>query len=751
MNPATNPESYRDAAAATLHLGVPGGWVVAVILVAIASIALVLGLRELSGAGTPGRLLGALRVASLTVAVLVALSPRWVARRYEARAGDRVVLLDVSRSMGVRGARGERAERARELLGRWAREAAEAHATLIAFGADTRPVDWGGLDDLPSDDSESRLAPALDELLQEDLDAHVGCVVVVSDGALEASERLRRIAHRSPRIYTVAVGADDELDDDALTEVAADPVAFLRDPAHVRVEVRSARGGTVPVVLRAGEELVAQADVEVAAGATETVELAFTPRSLGRAVYEVSIPVRPEDPIPENNARPFLVRVQRERLRVLLVAGRPSWDERFLRSFLKGDPGLDLVSFFILRGDDDESLAPAEEMALIPFPTDELFREQLGSFDVVILQNFDYGPHGMRSYLPRIRDYVRGGGALAVLGGDQTLGSAGYGESELGEILPTTLPAATSPESQRVVLGDFQPRLAAGLLRHPLLALGRTPEESRERWERLAPLQGANLLGAAKSGAQVLMRHPTARGADGSLSPLLAVWSVGRGRVLVLGSDSSFRWGFGSAGLTGDASAHERFWDRALRWLSHDLELEPVTLTTDRERYASAATITATGSVADRSYAPSAHARIVLEVRSFAGEPSGTVAGDTAEDGSFVLRLPAPRLEGAYSVSVRRSDEAEQLAEEAIVVESAGGELARPEARPELLRELARASGGAHYSAPERAPGLGEFDADRRREQGVSEWAPFEGVWAFALAACLLGADWIVRRRYGRR
>ena len=51
----------------------------------------------------------------------------------------------------------------------------------------------------------------------------------------------------------------------------------------------------------------------------------------------------PGEAVTENNARSFVLRVIRDRVRVLLVAGRPSWDVRFLRGLLKQDPNVDLV------------------------------------------------------------------------------------------------------------------------------------------------------------------------------------------------------------------------------------------------------------------------------------------------------------------------------------------------------------------------------------------------------------------------
>ena len=82
-------------------------------------------------------------------------------------------------------------------------------------------------------------------------------------------------------------------------------------------------------------------------------------------------------------------------------------------------------SIQILRTPNAIEVASPDELSLIPFPTDELFRESLHTFDLVVLQNFDYGPYQMAQYLPEIRRYVEEGGALAMLGGELSFDGGG--------------------------------------------------------------------------------------------------------------------------------------------------------------------------------------------------------------------------------------------------------------------------------------------------------------------------------------
>ena len=82
----------------------------------------------------------------------------------------------------------------------------------------------------------------------------------------------------------------------------------------------------------------------------------------------------------------------------------------------KKNLNVDLISYYHLRTPDSIDPARKGELSLIPFPTRELFEEQLDSFDLVIFQNFTYRGFRMRRYLPRIRDYVKAGGGFVMVG-----------------------------------------------------------------------------------------------------------------------------------------------------------------------------------------------------------------------------------------------------------------------------------------------------------------------------------------------
>ena len=247
-------------------------------------------------------------------------------------------------------------------------------------------------------------------------------------------------------VHTVAVGKPG-LRDIALTRVLADQFAFARTSVEVeaRLQVFGAKaagwgGRHLPVTLRRDGVPILTVDIEVQPEQREyRVIFPFTPDRVGKFLYDISVPVQPGEAISENNRRAFVLKVVREKIRVVHVAGRPSWDARFLRAALKSDPNIDLVAFFILRSPSDIEFAPSEETSLIPFPCQELFQEQLRSFDLLILQNFNYSAYCSQFLQPAIVPFVEGGGSVAMIGGDLSFSSGGYYGSELSQILPVVL------------------------------------------------------------------------------------------------------------------------------------------------------------------------------------------------------------------------------------------------------------------------------------------------------------------------
>ncbi|MCA9582231.1 MAG: hypothetical protein KC416_10590 [Myxococcales bacterium] len=719
----------------------------------------VLGLSDVRAIGSRPRrrVLLALRVAGLVLGFAVVVQPRLRTEKIEYIPGRLALALDGSLSMSV----ARRQEAVRAFLDERGEELSDV--TVFAVGDGVVGAD---VSQYAPTAGESHILEDMTGLALDADQGHVSSMLLLSDGIDTSKDpSLDALRGSGLRVHTAWVPGDS-LDDDAITRVRADPVAFLRQESLVRVWVRSSDPsiGELQVILDHRGELVSKGTAVLVDG-VGTVELRFTPRALGRTSYRVSIPVRGRDAVPENNGQSVLVQVERDRLRVLHVAGRPSWDQRFLREFLKKDPTIDLISFFILRNNSDLTLASPEEMALIPFPTEELFADHLDSFDLVIFQNFDYGPYGMARHLPRIRDYVLGGGSFAMLGGELSFSAGGYAGTPLESILPVTLPVSAGEGS--LLYGRFLPRVPEGIEGHPLVALRGDPAATHDLWSSLAPLDGLNRVEAVAPGATVLLTHPTQRLQGGEPVPVLLLGKsepppseglvrgggaspADKGRVLALMTDTSWHWGMVTGGTDGDPSTYALFWDRALRWLARDPSLEPSRLSTDRDRVGPGAELVVEGIARVPSYVP-----VTTPVEVVVVDPDGHPLGDPIivrpdARGEFRGRLRAPSPVGAYRLSLRGGD-GQEWAEEWFLVEDATDELADLAPRSDMLSAMSEATGARAFRSLDEVPSLSELREARRRVGGQEYAFPLATWPVFLLFVCLWGLEWWLRRRWGRR
>jgi hypothetical protein len=317
------------------QLGIWGGKTTALVLGLGLLVLWLVELRAMRGESDPRRrlTLGALGGLGILAVYLLALQLTLVRETFEEIAGGTAVLLDTSRSMTLSGSSGPRDDGVRALIERWQKDNRVTPATYL-FGANTRGAIWSGLAETysPADD-ETDIREALNYVLAKGAEQDLGSVVVVTDGA-DSDFRAETVAlgPGAPAIHSVVVGGDDPIHDQAIVSLRADATSYVGVPAIIRADVRAVgklRSAELRVQLWHESRLAQETLAVLDDSGRGTVAFEVTPTRTGRALYRVLIPAASNDEVPQNNVRAALLRVGRERLRALLVAGRPSWDVRF--------------------------------------------------------------------------------------------------------------------------------------------------------------------------------------------------------------------------------------------------------------------------------------------------------------------------------------------------------------------------------------------------------------------------------------
>ncbi len=494
----------------TSHFGPSGdlsfaGILSACVLAAASFVMLLIEMRRRERGGSLIATTGFFAVLALLAAVL---RPARVSAR-ETVVGARVlVLADTSRSMALPGDGGRTRGAARD----------DAISRLEASGPNTRLVVLGFGDGAPAplqptapgtaaiaQAPRSDLGAALRALAMS-AEEHPAAVVVVSDGRLDdppenASEAnlkaLGALLHVP--IATVATARDDP-PDASVRRVSAAGAAVAHVPLPVRVEVGCAGGLACNELTVSARELrddgppaVLATGVAHVKDGKAALDLTIVLDRAGARIVEIAVSPQPGDTIPENDRRFVTFDVTRDRVRLLHVAGRPTNDVRALRQWIKSDASVDVVAFFILRTQRNDVRASQNDLALIPFPVDELFQEHLPSFDAIVLQDFDAQPYGLEKYLENIRGYVRRGGGLIMVGGENSFVAGGYAGTPLADVLPVALDgsSAASSADRSPFAPEWTPEGIASPLLSPLRAVV---------GDELPQMPGANVLGDLRPG-----------------------------------------------------------------------------------------------------------------------------------------------------------------------------------------------------------------------------------------------------------
>ena len=711
-----------------------------------------------------------LRGAAAFGAMVVFLEPA-VELRQVAREPNRIaVLIDDSKSMSLAESpqgptRIERARRliasSAETLASWERDHKIDYYTFSDTLSSTSPT---ALASDPAQGKATQIRKALELVRGRYEGRDLAGVVLISDGAATGSfdedsgdgavrDFLRSL---DTRVHTVWA-ARDGLKDLAVSKVMADEFAFVRTVVRIEAVIHTTGlpARQVPVTLSTDGQALREKLVDLPAGEHDvTVTFEVTPPRVGRYVYEISVPVAPGEAVVTNNTRSFVVRVIRDKIRVLQVSGAPSWDVRAMRQMLKSNPNVDLISFFILRTQDDVAIVPNDEMSLIPFPTRELFEQQLPSFDVIILQNFEYLPYGIGDYLENIRSYVEGGGGLAMLGGAQSFTSGGYYGTPVAAALPVEL---YGPFDSGPVLDTtrFQPQLTDAGAMHPVTSLRYAAADNQAAWRALPPLEGVNLVAGAKPDATVLAVHPRLRTKSGKPMPVIVAGDYGKGRSLAITTDTLWRYGFVAAARSGDdGRQYTELWENAIRWLIQDPDLRNLHVDSDAVEYVPGAPVRVTVRLLGRDYQPLPGGEVSVVVTRGADpqhaeqiQVTKLVVGD---DGTQVVELGG-LTPGVYRVLGHATIAGRQVeASDIFLVRDGGSELDHPVGDRSTLEAIAKATGGQAMGPVDELPAQLPFDAPRivrvDRRTDVELWSRPH---LLLLVVGLLGLEWLLRQRSG--
>ncbi|GLI93255.1 hypothetical protein [Methylocystis echinoides] len=503
-------------------------WPLLAVLALLAVVVLILG-------AALGQRATILRALGLALALAALTDPSLVREKRDPQKTVVAVVIDRSESQNF-GARPAQTEEARKAL----------ETALAKFGdVETR---FATVTNDASGNDGTKLFGALEQALKDVPPERVGGALLVTDGVVhDIPAKAEALGFHAP-VHALITGREGERDRRIeLVEAPRFGIVGKEQTVRARVVDTGGDGARAPITVRRdGEQLPTYSPVP-----GDIVNIPVKITHGGANIVELEVPPAPGEITLADNKAVLTIEGVRDRLKVLLVSGEPHPGERAWRNLLRADANVELVHFTILRPPEKLDVTPASELALIAFPTADLFGRKINEFDLIIFDRYSNQTLLPSVYFDNIARFVEKGGAFLAAVGPDYASTQGLYYSPLENLLPAR-PDGSLYEQ------PFRARVSKDGEKHPVtrgLPGARAEPPQWGQWFRQVDadvLKGNSIL----SGAQD--------------KPLLVLSHEGKGRVALLLSDQIWLWarGYDGGGPNADLTR------RLAHWLMKEPDLE---------------------------------------------------------------------------------------------------------------------------------------------------------------------------------
>jgi uncharacterized membrane protein len=726
----------------------------------------------------------ALRLAAVAVIVYCLLEPQQVDEKRHQPKSRLAVLVDTSRSMGVKDVPDGRLGQAKAWLKNQFLPEAPGPVAISYYTFDQSLRASATLDSSSPTGSITALAGSLENLLIAPGDDPLLGVVLCSDG-IESSPRdpeavARLYRRRGIPLHTLALGTTNDMRDVILENVQVRRAVPNQAPTKLTLALRAPgfAGQSVPVQVRQKDRILATQNVKLT-GQEQQVQLEFTPQAKGFQTFEVSVPNQPGEWLATNNRRRFGLDVIDPTIRVLYLEGTPrqpestipEWD--YLKDALESDKDIRVKVLVRVKSAAGKRIEPGSkdpETGQSVYPVEHPRHgfpktlEELLEYDVVIHSDIlkeSFTPEQLQNVARLVEEY---GGGFVMIGGASAFGRGGYHRTILDRVIPVAMERSEDLQTRTI-----QMQVPARAWQHPLMALGATLEQTKDIWTTKFPkLYGCNMVDHPKAGAIVLGQDPSQRNSSGPVL-LMAAQQIGRGRSIAFTSDTTRSWGRDFETLWGepvdpalpltekncDSRYYRQFWVNAVRWLAAGKQGKTnsaVSLELARNYTTPGDKVMASVTVRDshRREVTGAEVSVVIS-----GADKSSVRFQAVYDpiGRAYHAQLLPGKAGDYTVTAVATLNGQPLGQDQqlLVTEDVDREMTDVRARPDLMGRLARLSGGQAFApAGTDAKSIAGVFAGKPEEIVSYQRHPlWDKAWLLGTVLGLLAMEWSMRRWKG--
>lgn len=711
------------------------------------------------------RLLVALRVLVIAIAVTAMLQPTWISSKVIQRKATLLVLMDRSRSMLVPDADGGRSRwdalksAIQNLLPGLDQIKDQLEVKFHLFDSSTESITpsnneflWPKL----PEGIQTDLGGVLTDALRSEAGKRIAGVVLLSDGAtraytprIELRQAAREVKREGCPLYTVTFGQprDPSQSRDVAIESLPDHyTVFVNNELEIQAQIRLQgyvnREVPLELIIEDQDGVIDRQGPFTISTTDDLQTVPFTtnylPQQTGRFKLTLKAAQLPGELVTRNNELTSFLTVREGGLRIayLWALGDVSPNEpRLLRRAINNAPDMNLDDKTILHGFQDHW----------PVNLDEFFEPP--GYDVFILHSVHAEALGTHN-LTRLAEAVESGKGLLMLGGIYSFGPGGYAKTEFKHLLPVQLDRLSRQDLSQPVRSELHLTNRKMIPTTDHLVTRLTTSDNLAVWRQLPAMPFINRFHGIKP--QALLLAESEQG-----DPILVTHRFQQGRVMAMAADSTWRWH-----TKGFTDIHLQFWRQIIFWLAQRDQPQQgevwIHLNQRRHSPKSRVLFTTGASTSLGSSVPTKQLRATLIL------PDGNRKNlKLSQDGEHTRgRFTAPEEPGNYSLEVLAQTDTEPIgtARETFVILDRDLELSDPAADPELMASLAgmTSESGGRVVAPEElssllneiVENLSQYQVEVQTRRQLADTMENSLVVLIGIVV-LLSFEWLLRKRWG--
>lgn len=752
------PSTPRLLPLATLRLGAGSDTLVPLIVLALAALLFAIFIyrrTEPQLTGVRRALVTALRSLAFLLLLCMLAEPILHQEKHVDIPPGVLVLTDNSGSMQIQGQDGvprtEHAVRMRDQLLEALRGRGQGVRLWAADGSTrvqaSTPVDRTSLPPGQTSAEGTDLPALLVSATQRHLEDNLAAIVLFSDG-VTTTQRSPSLAGVRVPVFPIAVGDSVGPADVRLDRVRYPSLVYRGETVQIDAEVVAdgVNAGSTTARLRGERGVVDSVRVQWTEGGGR-VPIAFQLRadSLGLRGFSVEVAPPAGELLLQNNAVQIGIDVRKERLRLLYVERRPSWNFHFLARRAAGDRRFRLRGIY--RVEDGWRIAGTDSTWTVPTTP-----EQVRGIDAWIFGSLDDLVELTRLGVPLAASAGAGAGILVLAsdrGGTGTVVAGGLPRA-VADLLPITLDSRAA-----WVQGSHRARATVLGKGHPVLAIPPELGNLDERLTALPPLWQVLYGARLAADADELLQAQ----AGGRSTPLLAIRKQGRGAVAAWLGQPLWSWSFWRLGENQSEDVYNALIGNLLYFLAEGGDRTRLRMVLPRQVLASGEDAQIRGFALDPRLQPDAASDVWLEWLAGEVAPDDSTARPTGRapmqldprtPGGRSLAVPA-LPPGTYGLRLAMEEKSGRVESPwaQLVIDPYSVEFRRPRVDRAALARVAATTGGRLLSPSDLERWARELPLEPRQAVLTGRIDLWNSIWLLAPLLLALALEWALRKRWG--